>query len=154
DLKDTHIEHGFKRAFMSLFGQDDDTFTSMMFLNVDQQKKQLDKDEFQEDVSMAAFWVVNRQFQKFIDSQFSLDYDSQMTNEYFAKYTGIEIDTGKAVDADLVITERCGTKSEVQDDNSRSGNDTDVNDTYIRPIYDEEPMAKVKLTTECNIFAT
>nr|GEW39166.1 hypothetical protein [Tanacetum cinerariifolium] len=56
DLKGTRIEHGFKRAFMSLFGQDDNTFTSMMFLNVDQLQKQLEKDEFQEDGSMTAFW--------------------------------------------------------------------------------------------------
>ncbi|GJZ39926.1 hypothetical protein Tco_0586489 [Tanacetum coccineum] len=76
DLKGTRIEHGFKRAFMSLFGQDDDTFTSTMLLNVDQLQKQLDKDEFKEDGTMAAFWVINRQFQKFIDSQFTLDYDS------------------------------------------------------------------------------
>ncbi|GKE62797.1 hypothetical protein Tco_1513164, partial [Tanacetum coccineum] len=109
DLKGTRIEHGFKRAFMSLFGQDDDTFTSM-FLNVDQLQKQLDKDEFQEDVSMAAFWVINRQFQN-------------------------------------------GTESEVQDESSRSGNDTDTDDVDIRPIYDEEPMAEVQLTDECNIFA-
>ncbi|GJR40221.1 hypothetical protein Tco_1215905 [Tanacetum coccineum] len=91
DLKGTRIEHGFKRAFMSLFGQDVDTFTSTMLLNVDQLQKQLDKDEFQEDGSMAAFWVVNNQFQKFIDSQFTLDYDSQMTDKYFVEYTGIEI---------------------------------------------------------------
>nr|GEV31918.1 hypothetical protein [Tanacetum cinerariifolium] len=57
DLKGTRIEHGFKQAFMSLFGQDADTFTRTMFLNVDQLQKQLDKDEFQEDGSMAAFWV-------------------------------------------------------------------------------------------------
>ncbi|GJU19115.1 hypothetical protein Tco_1147081 [Tanacetum coccineum] len=55
DLKGTRIEHGFKRAFMSLFGQDVDTFTSTMLLNVDQLQKQLDKDEFQEDGSIAAF---------------------------------------------------------------------------------------------------
>ncbi|GJR82753.1 hypothetical protein Tco_0153538 [Tanacetum coccineum] len=90
-LKGTRIEHGFKRAFMSLFGQDVDTFTSTMLLNVDQLQKQLDKDEFQEDGSMAAFWVVNNQFQKFIDSQFTLDYDSQMTDKYFVEYTGIEV---------------------------------------------------------------
>ncbi|GJT00522.1 hypothetical protein Tco_0821691 [Tanacetum coccineum] len=52
DLKGTRIEHGFKRAFMSLFGQDVDTFTRTMLLNVDQLQKQLDKDEFQEDGSM------------------------------------------------------------------------------------------------------
>ncbi|GJT66585.1 hypothetical protein Tco_1018065 [Tanacetum coccineum] len=71
DLKGTRIEHGFKRAFMSLFGQDANTFTSTMLLNIDQLQKQLDKDEFQEDESMTAFWVVNNQFQKFIDSQFT-----------------------------------------------------------------------------------
>ncbi|GKG11418.1 hypothetical protein Tco_0342818, partial [Tanacetum coccineum] len=76
---------------MSLFGQDDDTFTSMMLLNVNQLQKQLDKDEFQEDGSMEAFWVINRQFQKFIDSQFSLDYDSQMTDKYFVEYIGINV---------------------------------------------------------------
>ncbi|GJR43163.1 hypothetical protein Tco_1311266 [Tanacetum coccineum] len=118
DLKGTHIVHGFKRAFMSLFGQNDDTFTSTMFLNVDQLQKQLDKDEFQEDVSMAAFWVMQKQEKK--------------------------IDTGKTVDADLVITKSSGTESEVQDDSIRSANDTDVDDTDIRPIYDEEPMVKIQ----------
>ncbi|GJS35241.1 hypothetical protein Tco_0533623 [Tanacetum coccineum] len=62
-----------------------------MLLNVDQLQKQLDKDEFQEDGSMAAFWVVNNQFQKFIDSKFTLDYDSQMTDTYFVEYTGLEV---------------------------------------------------------------
>ncbi|GKC78193.1 hypothetical protein Tco_1128967 [Tanacetum coccineum] len=46
-----------------------------------------------------------------------------------------------------------GTESEVQDDNSRLGNDTNVDNAYIRPIYDDEPMAEVQLTAECNIFA-
>ncbi|GJZ98638.1 hypothetical protein Tco_0671091, partial [Tanacetum coccineum] len=91
DLKGTRIEHGFKRAFMLLFGQDADTFTSIMHLNVDKLQKQHDKDEFQEDGSMAAFWVVNNQFYKFINSQFTLDYDSQMTDKYFVKYTGIKV---------------------------------------------------------------
>nr|GEY19050.1 hypothetical protein [Tanacetum cinerariifolium] len=189
DLKGTRIEHGFKRSFMSLFGQDADTFTSTMLLNVDHLQKQLDKDEFQEDGSMTAFWGVNNQFQEFIDSHVTLDYDSQMTEKYFVEYTGIEIkhcrdtllqhmgnvkksvferarhqrqydrrvnkrlmqtqegkiDMGKAVNDDLVFTESSGTESEVQDDNSRSGNDTDANDADIRPIYDEEPMAKISV---------
>ncbi|GKF71153.1 hypothetical protein Tco_0207267, partial [Tanacetum coccineum] len=59
-----------------------------------------------------------------------------------------KIDTGKAVDNGLVVIKSNGTESEVQDDSSMSGNDTD-----IRPIYDEEPMAQVQLTAECNIFA-
>ncbi|GKB26255.1 hypothetical protein Tco_0865656, partial [Tanacetum coccineum] len=64
-----------------------------------------------------------------------------------------KIDTGKALDADLVDTESIRTDSTVQDDSSRSGNDTDADDTDIRPIYDEEPMAEVQLIAECNIFA-
>ncbi|GJX70614.1 hypothetical protein Tco_0307785 [Tanacetum coccineum] len=55
DLKGSRIKHEFQRAFMSLFGQDDDTFTSTMLLNVDQLQKKLDKDKFQEDGSMTAF---------------------------------------------------------------------------------------------------
>ncbi|GJX52668.1 hypothetical protein Tco_0281037, partial [Tanacetum coccineum] len=65
-----------------------------------------------------------------------------------------KIDTCKAIAVDLVVTESSGTESEVQDDSSRSGNDTDVDDADIKPIYDEEPMAEVQLTVECNIFAT
>nr|GEV11768.1 hypothetical protein [Tanacetum cinerariifolium] len=64
-----------------------------------------------------------------------------------------KIDTGKALDADLVVTESSWTESEVQDESSKSRNDTDVDDTYIRPIYNEEPMAHVQLSAECNIFA-
>ncbi|GKB06060.1 hypothetical protein Tco_0834293 [Tanacetum coccineum] len=63
-----------------------------------------------------------------------------------------KIDMGKAVDVDLVVTESKGTESEVQDDNNSPGNDTDADDADIRPIYDEESMAEVQLTVECNIF--
>ncbi|GJT36545.1 hypothetical protein Tco_0926964 [Tanacetum coccineum] len=60
DLKGTRIEHGFKQEFMSLFGQDDDTFTTL--------------------------------------------------------------------DAGLVVTESSRADSEVQDESSKSGNDTDIDD--------------------------
>ncbi|GJZ49704.1 hypothetical protein Tco_0603894 [Tanacetum coccineum] len=94
---------------------------------------------------------------------------NQMTDKYFFEYTGIEYDRrvnkrqmqtqeskinkGKALDADLVVTESSGTESEVQDESSMSGNDIDTDDADIRHIYDEEPMAEVQLTAECNIFA-
>ncbi|GKF41853.1 hypothetical protein Tco_0125195 [Tanacetum coccineum] len=79
-----------------------------------------------------------------------------------------KIDTGKALDADLVDTKSIRIDSTVQDDISRSGNDTDADDADIRPIYDkepmaddvdirpiydEDPMAEVQLTAKCNIFA-
>ncbi|GKF72883.1 hypothetical protein Tco_0219215, partial [Tanacetum coccineum] len=175
DLKGTRIEHGFKRAFMSLFGQDVETFTSMMFLNVDQLQKQLDKDEFQEDGSMTAFWVLNNQFQQFIDSRFSSDYDSQMTSKYFVEYTRIKVkhfrdtllqhmgNVKKSVAERTrhqrqynrrVNKRQMQTQERLQDESIRSGNDTDADDADIRPIYDEEPMAEVQLTAESNIFAT
>nr|GFC17413.1 hypothetical protein [Tanacetum cinerariifolium] len=56
-----------------------------------------------------------------------------------------KIDKGKAVNDDLVVTKSSGSESEVQDDNSKSRNDTDADDADIRPIYDEEPMAKEKV---------
>ncbi|GKA01967.1 hypothetical protein Tco_0674632 [Tanacetum coccineum] len=64
-----------------------------------------------------------------------------------------KVDEGKVLDADLVDTESIRTNSIVQDESSKSGYDTDVDDAYIRPIYNEEPMAEVQLIAECNIFA-
>ncbi|GKA54198.1 gag-pol polyprotein [Tanacetum coccineum] len=169
DLKGTRIEHGFKRAFMSLFGQDVDTLTSIMLLNIDQLQKQLDKDEFQEDGSMAAFWMINNQIevkhlrdtllQQMGNVKKSVaerthhqrQYDRRVNKRQMQTLES-KIDTGKAVDDDLVVTKSSGIESEVQDDNSRSGNDTDVVDANIRPIYDEEPMAEVQLTVKYNIF--
>ncbi|GJZ05869.1 hypothetical protein Tco_0539662 [Tanacetum coccineum] len=66
DLKGTRTESGFKRAFATLFGQNVETFTGTMFLNMDQLEKQLDNEEFQEIGSMTAFKVLETQFQTFI----------------------------------------------------------------------------------------
>nr|GEW91103.1 hypothetical protein [Tanacetum cinerariifolium] len=65
-----------------------------------------------------------------------------------------KVDAGKAVDADLVDTKSIKTYSTMQDEISRSGNDTYIDDADIRPIYDEEPMDEVQLTAKCNIFTT
>ncbi|GKC91239.1 hypothetical protein Tco_1151888 [Tanacetum coccineum] len=62
-----------------------------MFLNLDQLEQQLDKEEFQEIGSMAAFWVINKQFQMFIDSQFTWDHDPEMTEKFFTEYTRINV---------------------------------------------------------------
>nr|GEY67693.1 hypothetical protein [Tanacetum cinerariifolium] len=64
-----------------------------------------------------------------------------------------KVDVGKALNSDLVDTKSIMTDSTMQDECSRLGNDTNADDTDIIPIYDEEPMAKVQLTAECNIFA-
>nr|GFD19495.1 hypothetical protein [Tanacetum cinerariifolium] len=47
-----------------------------------------------------------------------------------------------------------GTESGKQDTSSSSRNDVDANDADIKPVYDEEPMAKVQLTAEINVPAT
>ncbi|GJY07572.1 hypothetical protein Tco_0374626 [Tanacetum coccineum] len=65
-LKGTRIEHGFKQEFMSLFGQDIDTFTNTMLLKPPRFKKfqpykrRLDKDKFQEIDAMAGLYRVDK----------------------------------------------------------------------------------------------
>ncbi|GJZ03788.1 hypothetical protein Tco_0537063 [Tanacetum coccineum] len=76
-------------------------------------------------------------------------------HKYFVEYTGIEVkrfrdillqhmgNVKKFVAEEHVIKDKSsGTELEVQDESSRSGNDTDADDADLRPIYDEEPMAK------------
>ncbi|GJS72085.1 hypothetical protein Tco_0704926 [Tanacetum coccineum] len=111
DLKGTGTEYGFKRAFATLFGQDVETFTGTMFLNMDQIEKQLDNVEYQEIGSMAAFNVLETQFQMFIKSWIYLDDEYVTTEE--------KVDTSKALDASLVDIESSGTKSKEQDTSSR-----------------------------------
>ncbi|GJT26151.1 hypothetical protein Tco_0906426 [Tanacetum coccineum] len=133
DLKGTRIKHGFKRAFMSLFGQDDDTFTSTI-------------DTLLKHMGNVKKSVTER-------TRHQRQYDRRVNKRQMHTQES-KIDTGKAVDVNLVVTKSSGTESEVQDDNSRSENDTDVDDADIKPTYDEERMAKVQLTAECNIIAT
>nr|GEW90909.1 hypothetical protein [Tanacetum cinerariifolium] len=64
-----------------------------------------------------------------------------------------KVDTSKALDASLVDIESSVTESNEQDTCIRSGNDTHADDADIRPIYDEEPMAKVQMTVKINVFA-
>ncbi|GJR90847.1 hypothetical protein Tco_0214858 [Tanacetum coccineum] len=133
----TRTEYGFIRAFVTLFGQDVQTFTRTLFLNVDQLEKQLEKEEFQEIGSMDAFRVLKTQVNK---------RQMQMKEG--------KVDMSKALDASLVIMKSSGTEFEKHDTSSMSGNDADADDADIRPIYDEEPMATVQTTAEYNVFAT
>nr|GEX33688.1 hypothetical protein [Tanacetum cinerariifolium] len=153
DLKGTRTEHGFKWAFMSLFGQDADTFTSTMILNVDLLQKQLDKYEFHEDGSMTAFWVIKHfrdmLLQHMGNVKKSVAERTRHQRQYYRRVNKRQMqtqksknDTGKAVDVDLVMTKSSGTESEVQDDKNMSGNDTYTDDADIKPIYDEERMVE------------
>ncbi|GJU94942.1 hypothetical protein Tco_1319698 [Tanacetum coccineum] len=92
DLNGTRTEYGFKRTFATLFGQDVEIFTGTMFLNMDQLDQQLDKEEFQEIGSMAAFKVLETQFQMFIKSRIYMDDEYVvMTRNYFLEYTRLDI---------------------------------------------------------------
>ncbi|GKD83090.1 hypothetical protein Tco_1349929 [Tanacetum coccineum] len=64
------------------------------------------------------------------------------------------VDMSKALDASLVDIKSSGTESGEQDTSSRSRNDAHADDEDIRPIYDEELMAKVQTTAKINVFAT
>ncbi|GKC80639.1 hypothetical protein Tco_1131413 [Tanacetum coccineum] len=113
---------------------------------------------------MAAFKLLETQFQKFIKSQTYLDDEYVvMIRKYFLEYIQLEIRefcdtliqhmeymqtteekvyTSKALDASLVETESSRIESGEQDTSSRSRNDAHDDNADIRPIYDEELMAE------------
>nr|GEU39347.1 hypothetical protein [Tanacetum cinerariifolium] len=168
DSNGTRIDSGFKRAFATLFGQDIEIFTGTLFLNVEQLEKQLDKEDFQEIGSMAAFNYTKLAIPEFRDTliqhmesikksideraQHKREYDSWL-NERLMQTSEAKVETSKALDASLVDIESSGTESKEHDTRSRLGNDAHDDDADIRPIYDEEPMAKVQTTAKINIFS-
>nr|GEV22913.1 hypothetical protein [Tanacetum cinerariifolium] len=129
DLQGSQTECGFKHAFATLFGQDIETFTGTMFLNVEQLEMQLDKEDFQEIGSMATFNVLETHYfiqytgyailefrdiliqhlesvKKSINERVQLkrEYDSWV-NERKMQTTEEKVDTSKALDASSVDTE-------------------------------------------------
>ncbi|GJW10076.1 hypothetical protein Tco_1575903 [Tanacetum coccineum] len=111
---------------------------------------------------MEPFGWYNNQFQKFINSKFTLDYDSQMTETYFVEYTGLEVqhfrDTllqhlGNVKKSIAERTrhqrqyERRVNKRQMQTQESKidtwSGNDTDAVDARYQDHYDEEQWMRV-----------
>ncbi|GKC47373.1 hypothetical protein Tco_1065095, partial [Tanacetum coccineum] len=69
------------------------------------------------------------------------EYDSRV-NERQMKTIDEKVDTSKALDASLVNTESSGIESRKQDTSSSSGNDVDVDDADIKPVYNKELMAE------------
>nr|GEZ13161.1 hypothetical protein [Tanacetum cinerariifolium] len=80
---------------------------------------------------------------KSIDERVQLkrEYDSWV-NERQMQTTEEKVDTSKALDASSVDTESSRTESKEHDTRSSSGNDAHDDVAYIRPIYNEEPMAE------------
>nr|GEV44637.1 putative ribonuclease H-like domain-containing protein [Tanacetum cinerariifolium] len=133
---------------------------------MDQLEKQLDNEEFQEIGSMAAFKVLETQFQMFIKLWIYLDdeydksidkralhkreYDTRVNERQMQKIEE-KVDTSKAMDASLVDTTSSGRESKEQDTSSRVGNDAHVDDAHMRPIYDEEPMAEPWFASQIDV---
>ncbi|GJR48419.1 hypothetical protein Tco_1316522 [Tanacetum coccineum] len=121
----------FEQEFTTLFEQDVQTFTCSMLLHLDQLEKQLDKGEFQEDRSMAAFWV--RQFRDSLIQHIksvkkSIDERSQL------KLQGAKSD-------EHITSSSLGTYI------------TQVMDADIRPVNNQVPSAEVHLTAPYNVLA-
>nr|GEX19738.1 putative reverse transcriptase domain-containing protein [Tanacetum cinerariifolium] len=140
DLQGSRTESGFKRAFATLSGQDIETFTGTMFLNVKELEKQLDKKDFEEIGSMVAFNAIlefcDTLIQHLESVKKSIDERVQLKREY-----------------DSWVNERQMQTTKEKDTSSRSRNDAHDDGADIRPIYDEELMAKVQTTAEINVFA-
>ncbi|GJZ33736.1 hypothetical protein Tco_0579172 [Tanacetum coccineum] len=63
------------------------------------------------------------------------------------------VDSSKALDVGLVVTESNETESERHVSSSRSGKDTYAEDADINSVNDKQPMAEVQLFAEHNILA-
>ncbi|GKC95698.1 hypothetical protein Tco_1161140 [Tanacetum coccineum] len=72
---------------------------------------------------------------------------SKSMNETLIQMQEGKVDMGKALDDGSVVTESSGTKSDKRDTSNKSGNDTDIEDTVIRPANDQEPFAEVDSNT-------
>ncbi|GJT55861.1 hypothetical protein Tco_0990915 [Tanacetum coccineum] len=131
------IKGGFERACVALFDQDTPTFRELLLLNLDHLEKQLDKEEFQETESIDAFRVLMK----------------QRVNDRVMQSKEGKVDSSKALDAGLVVTESNETESERHVLSSRSGNDTHTDDADINSVNDKQPMAEVQLSAEHNILA-
>ncbi|GJS56637.1 hypothetical protein Tco_0629999 [Tanacetum coccineum] len=137
-------------AFAKLFDQDVQTFTDIMFLNVDQLEKQLDKEEFQENGSMAAF----RCFLEYTRIEVQQFHDTLIQHMESVKKSIEERALHKREYDSRVNERKTDANERGKDTSSRSGKDADVDDANIKPVYDEEPMVEVQLTTNNNVFAT
>ncbi|GJV18066.1 hypothetical protein Tco_1363389 [Tanacetum coccineum] len=118
DLKGTHIEHGFRREFMSIFGQDVDTFTRT---NAPTQMT-------------ATYFVEYTRLESTIRDTLS----NNLSNDKKSVP-----DRNTSSKANWLTTKSIRTDSTLQDESNRAGNDTNADDADIRPIYDEEPMAEL-----------
>ncbi|GKE15613.1 hypothetical protein Tco_1423190, partial [Tanacetum coccineum] len=86
-------------------------------------------------------------------AQHKREYVNRVNERHMQSKKG-KLDSSKALDASLVVTECSGTKSDKQDTSNSSGNyiTHDV-DADIRPVNDQVPLIEVQLTAQDNVLA-
>ncbi|GKA07609.1 hypothetical protein Tco_0686833 [Tanacetum coccineum] len=87
NLENTCSSGGFQPAFGLFFGEKVEYFAPRMFFNLDKLEKQLNNEEFDDEVFMVVFKVFKNQFQQFITKKISMDYDDSLANRFFTAYT-------------------------------------------------------------------
>nr|GEY38748.1 hypothetical protein [Tanacetum cinerariifolium] len=152
DLKGTRTEHGFKRAFISLFSQDVETFTSTIFLYVDQMKNKsfleytrIKAKDFRDTLLKHMSSIKKSNAER---AGHRRQYDRKVNAIRMQRQEG-EVDRGITLEVGLIITECSGTKSNKQDTSNSSGNHTThAVDADIRPVNDQEPFLRTELVVE------
>ncbi|GKA26507.1 hypothetical protein Tco_0712616 [Tanacetum coccineum] len=131
-----------------------------------EEKRTLDKEEFQETGSVDAFRVLKKQFQRFINFRYYFDDDDGlMIHKFFLAYTRTEgrdenqyalqkgkVDSEKILDADLVVTESSRTESEKHVSNSRSRNDKPYRKQIVNRWNDKNNHAEVQPLRKHNLL--
>ncbi|GJW77306.1 hypothetical protein Tco_0138988 [Tanacetum coccineum] len=84
-------------------------------------------------------------------SKHKREYDKRMNNRMMQLKEG-NVDSSKALDAGLVVTESNETESERHVSSSRSRKDTHVKDVDVNFVNDKHPMAEIQLFAEHNIL--
>ncbi|GJT11725.1 putative reverse transcriptase domain-containing protein [Tanacetum coccineum] len=114
-----------------------------MLLNLDQLKKHLAKEEFQELESFNAFRHMESLKESIQErANHKREYDKRVNDRMMQSKEG-KVASSKALDAGLIVTECSGTKSDKQDTSSSSGNYIiHVVDADIRPVNDQVPFAE------------
>ncbi|GKA01962.1 retrovirus-related pol polyprotein from transposon TNT 1-94 [Tanacetum coccineum] len=128
------IKGGFEWACVALFDQDTPTFMrSLLFTKLRSSRKALEKEEFQET-------EIHRCVKKGDD-------------RVMQSKRGKGVDSSKALDAGLVVTESNETESERHVSSSRFGKDTHAEDADINSVTNKQPLAKVQLTVQHDTLA-
>ncbi|GJY26072.1 hypothetical protein Tco_0400798 [Tanacetum coccineum] len=164
-LKALSIKGGFERACVTLLDQDNQTFTESLLLNLDNLEKQLDGEEFQEIKSIEYTRTEIQQFRdtliqhmesvkKSIDERAQHKReDNRRVNDRVMQSKEGKVDSSKALDVGLVVTESNETKSERHVSSSRSGKDTHAEDADINSVNDKQPLAEVQLNVQHDTLA-